>query len=498
MLQKNLQIITKYLYPALILIMSLALLYPRLAKLGYSEYIPDETTVMGPIKDGDLSMDFLLMQRKGPMQFLTAGLVSLTGVSVYNELFYRIPFFVASILGLYFFFKFLNNMEGRFVAVTATLFLGLNGMLIAFGRIVQYQSLNFLFSFAGLYFLSLLGSDQHRVRNSILGSLFLCLSVLSHWDMVFVLPVAIFLIFKHIFLSGLRKKQKNALVGALFLPFVVVFLPFFINYCGVGLSDAGNIDYFNSRLGLTEFSMEALVHKIEGYIERAELYNPFVYLYAIGILSFVGLVGSKRSYPYFYWFLYTFLIFMIFISKPGTHIYNLFYPLSVLAALGSNYIFQLFKGFFSKAVLVLLFFLFGFFLYQAQVLFVDTTKEYPWVQEEIFGYKTNSYNAKSLPNNIIGFPIYRGWEKAAEFLNAENVRNGSDIPYITNEVTSISGFYLDLKKGTGSEYYAIGVKRPLSFTTDYTFPTVKNKKTIEKIEVNGENVMRIYKVTVND
>lgn len=495
MLQKNLGIISKYSQLLLFLSVFLVFALLRFVNLGYSEYIPDETTVMTPVKDSTINADFLLMQRKGPAQFLVARFVGLLGFSVFDEFAYRVPFFIASVLGLLFFYKFLKNLEGQFVALVATLFLGLNGLMVAFGRVVQYQSLNLLFSFGGLYFLSLLKNPERRIRNSLLGSLFLCFSLLSHWDFVFVLAPAAVLVFKYVVFGGLRKKSKYSSIGALSLPVIVVLLPFIINYANNALVDSSNLGYFQSRICLTEFSVERIMRKFSNYTEKIELYNPFIYLYSLGVLAFAGLVGSKRSFPYFYWFLLTLGIFLLFVEKPGTHVYNLLYPLSILAAFGAQYFYQLFKGFLSKAVVVTLAALFLFFAYQNYLLFVDVKVDYPWTQEIILGRKTKEYSSKVLPNNIIGFPIYRGWEEAAEFLSAENAREGRSLPYVTNEESSISGFYLDLKYGRGSEYYAIGVKRPLTFVYDYTFPSIKNKKTVKRIEANGENMMRIYRVT---
>ncbi|KKS31205.1 hypothetical protein A2380_03230 [candidate division WWE3 bacterium RIFOXYB1_FULL_43_24] len=498
MFEKNLAVVFKYANTAMLIAVFTLFVLLRLINLGYSEYIPDETTVMTPIKNGEISKDFLLAQRKGPMQFLAVWVVNIFNISVFDEFTYRVPFFFASVLGLLFFYKFIKNMEGQFVAVVATLFLGLNGMLIAFGRVVQYQSLNLLFSSAGLYFLSLLKNEEHRIRNSILGSLFLTLSAMSHWDAIFVIPPALFLICKYVLFAPLRGRQKRSIIGALSLPVLVIFMPFFINYSSVALSEPENISYFKTRVGRAEVSLENIMYNLKEYISKIELYNPFMYLYALGTLAFAGLVGSKRAYSYFYWFLLSLATFIFFVVKPGTHIYNIFYPLVILAAFGAQYFYQLFKGLLSKTVVVLLIVLFSFFGYQGYLLFADPSVDYPWSQEDILGYKTRPYSQRSLPNNIIGFPIYRGWEEAAEFLTGENARNGSDLPYITNEESSIGGFYLPLRYGRENEYYAIGVKRPLSFVNDYTFPSIKNKKTVKRIEVYGENTMRIYRVTVNE
>ena len=499
MFQKNLTVVFKYANIAMFTAVFLSFVLLRLINLGYSEYIPDETTVMTPVKNSEINTWFLLAQRKGPVQFLVARVVNIFNISVFDEFSYRFPFFLASVFGLFFFYKFAKNMEGQFVAVVATLFLGLNGMLIAFGRVVQYQSLNLLFSSAGLYFLSLLKDEEHRIRNSILGSLCLTLSIMSHWDMVFVLPPALFLIFKYVLFSpSIRGRQKRSIIGALSLPVLVLFMPFFINYSGVALSDAANIGYFKTRIGQAEVSPENIMRNLKEYVTKVELYNPFVYLYALGALAFAGLIGSKRAYSYFYWFLLSLSAFIFFVIKPGTHVYNLFYPAVILAALGAQYFYQLFKGLLSKAVVVALVALFSFFAYQGYLLFAEPAVDYPWSQEVILGHKTRPYSQQSLPNNIIGFPIYRGWKEAAEFLVGENARNGSDLPYVTNEESSIGGFYLPLRYGKEGEYYAIGVKRPLSFVNDYTFPSIKNKKTVKRIEVYGENTMRIYKASVNE
>lgn len=498
MFQKNLSVVFKYAYVVMLTAVFLSFVLLRLVNLGYSEYIPDETTVMTPVKNSEVNTAFLLAQRKGPMQFLVAEIGTIFNISVFDEFTYRVPFFLASVFGLFFFYKFIKNMEGQFVAVVATLFLGLNGMLIAFGRVVQYQSLNLLFSSAGLYFLSLLKDEEHRIRNSILGSLFLCLSIMSHWDMIFVLPPALFLICKYVLFAPLRGRQKKSIMGALSLPVLVIFMPFFINYSGIALSDAGTVGYFKTRVGYAEVSLENIMRNLKEYVLKVKLYNPFVYSYTLGALAFAGLIGSKRAYSYFYWFLLSLAVFVFIIIKPGTHVYNLFYPLVVLAAFGAQYFYQLFKGLLSAAVVIALIALFSFFAYQGYLLFADPSVDYPWSQEVILGRKTKPYSQQSLPNNIIGFPIYRGWEEAAEFLAGENARNGSDLPYVTNEESSIGGFYLPLRYGREAEYYAIGVKRPLSFVNDYTFPLIKNKKTVKRIEVYGENTMRIYKASVNE
>jgi len=119
----------------------------RFYNLGFSEYIPDETTVVTPVKEHQsISREFLESQRKGPIQFLVAGTVSLFNVPIENEFIYRVPFALASIFGLLFaYLAVLEISNNKAVATVAVLLLGINGFLVAFGRIVQYQSFNLLF-----------------------------------------------------------------------------------------------------------------------------------------------------------------------------------------------------------------------------------------------------------------------------------------------------------------------------------------------------------------
>ncbi|GAI93702.1 unnamed protein product, partial [marine sediment metagenome] len=67
--------------------------------------------------------------------------------------------------------------------------------------------------------------------------------------------------------------------------------------------------------------------------------------------------------------------------------------------------------------------------------------------------------------------------------------------YITNENKGISGFYMESTYDDSSGYYAIGIKRPLSFVTDYKFSQIHSKKTVHTIRNEfGDAIVRIYRV----
>ena len=459
----------------------------RFINLGYSEYIPDETTVMQPLKSfGGFSWDFFLSQKKGPMQFVLVLLPYLFSKNLYNEFVFRIPFALANILALVFFYLFVKNESKNFwAAFFATLFLGVNGFIVAFGRIVQYQSLNMLFSFAALYFFTdpdLFKKDQ-KLKNSLIGTLFLVLSLLSHWDVLFVFPVAFYL-----FLKNFRNKKLILYNMVLALILAGAFLvPYFLRYS----TSSPNHAYLVSRVGVVpEIPIK---NKVLMYWEKFELYNPFFTIWGILFFAFFAAFTLAYSWIYFVWFLYTLIVFLMFFKNPGTHIYNLFIPISALMGFGSSFIISKFKKFFIGIPLILFTFFLGLLFCQSYTLFVDYRVGYPWETETIFGYKTKFYTSKSLPNNIIGFPIRRNWVEISRFINEYNLENNTELKYITNEVTSISNFYLDVDPGDAYvPYFAIGVKTPYSFVKDYKLSNIRGKHTLKVIDYKGATVARIY------
>ncbi|NQU84067.1 MAG: glycosyl transferase family 39, partial [Parcubacteria group bacterium] len=125
----------------LVVVLVLSLGFLRFYNLSHSEYIPDETTVITPLKNaGELfSSKFLLNQRKGPLQFVVAYISFLFNKDIFNEGIFRIPFALASSLSALFFYLFVKNLSGRkLVGFVAMFLLFVNGLLVGLGRIVQY------------------------------------------------------------------------------------------------------------------------------------------------------------------------------------------------------------------------------------------------------------------------------------------------------------------------------------------------------------------------
>jgi hypothetical protein len=474
----------------------------RFYNLGFSEYIPDETTVLTAVKNQQIfSGDFLQSQRKGPVQFLAAGLVNLIGVSPTNELVYRLPFAVASIAGLYFAYLTILEISGKkSIAMFSVLFLGINGFLIAFGRIVQYQSFNILFSFAGLYFYTkALRPDlnnKSKLINTFAGLLYLFLSLASHWDVVFFLPIVLLTLSKFIINNSDRSlRVKYLLVHVMVL--VLLVAPFVTVYLKTFLASSGHQSYFSGRLGYVSLDSQVITSKLNEFLFRNQLYQPLYFIEFITVFAAIGLIYFKKSWPVIVWLLISIFTFILFVKKPGTHIYNIYIPLTILAGYGFGLTTLLFRKYFIVIPTLVVTLSVGFFTYQSYLLFLDPSVEYPWNQETILQTKTRKYDQISLSNNIIGFPLNRHWEEINSVI-LEDISNLGGTPdqysYITNEVKSISAFYMDIPYGSSNRMYAIGIKKPFSFEQDYSFPQFHGRKTIAKIEYKGSMLARIYRI----
>lgn len=475
----------------LVVLLLLFLGFLRFYNLSFSEYIPDETTVVTPIKENTVfTNSFFLDQRKGPMQFLVAYMpCSFGGNNVYNEGLYRILFAFAGSLSFLFFYLFIRNISGRkLIAFLSTFLLGVCGFTVGLGRIVQYQSLNMLFSFTALYFYSLLlVKDENYIGNSLLGTVFCSLSTLSHWDAVFYYPI-IFWIFGKFLVneSVLRDIRVKVLISNILLSMLIL-APFIIPY--IRHMSENNLEYFSTRVGLGGEN-NTLVEKLVGYKFKVELYNPFLYLWFILGTSILSIFKLKKIKSILFWFLLNLSIFLIFVRHEGTHLYNLLIPLSILSGFGLVFLFDLFKKWWKVLVVVPIVLVLAFLYYQSFLVFADVRKEYPFEREIILGKETKRYTHEDLTNNVIGFPIRRGWVEIGNYLESLNYPR-----YITNENSSISNFYVGGNYGEGEgTYYIIGVKDPLSFVKDYSFSQIGKKHTVKEIKVNGGTTAKIYLV----
>jgi hypothetical protein len=190
--------------PIPLFVILLISLFLRLANLDYSEFQGDEALVMISAAEAlEGHEDALLLRSKGPAEvLLPIALWRLTGVV--TELAARLPFTLAALLAIVTIYLIGQTIGGERLGWLAAGFFALNGFMVAFGRIVQYQALVIWFS--ALAFCLLLQWRQTRQnRFAFLGGLSLGVGLLAHYDAILVLPAIIWL-FIPPELAGFRPK----------------------------------------------------------------------------------------------------------------------------------------------------------------------------------------------------------------------------------------------------------------------------------------------------
>ena len=167
----------------------------RLPNLGYAEFQGDEARAAlraaAVIQGYD---DILLVHRKGPTEILLpTGVYVLTGRL--TEASARLPFAIANVAGLFAVFLLGWRLFGPIAGWSAAMFLALDGYLIAFARILQYQSVVFLTSVTAVLVLTRLTRQPVALtRYLTLASWLLVTGLFSHYEAALAfIPIAILL-----------------------------------------------------------------------------------------------------------------------------------------------------------------------------------------------------------------------------------------------------------------------------------------------------------------
>ncbi len=436
-----------------LLLLIAGLLWLRLINLGYSDYQGDEIKALFLPVQGQSFVDFLLSQRKGPTQFIVTYLIGFLDPTYLNQFLVRLPFAIASVLGAIFFFYFVKIHFDRKIAIYATFFFSYNGIIVALSRITQYQSFVILFYTLALYLLTLaVRKKEWRIFGLYLGMICWGLSMLSHFDGIFIAPFMLYLLWQWSKLYPGRNNWMHIILSAGIIGFVLAafYIPLFM-----GASD-DTLAYWLNRLSGGE-------NLISSSVVTFNLYNPKFVFYLYSGLFFIYLAGAvvvflsrsekeapfalsnplwKRSLYVLLWFLFPFLYMETVVNVPGTHIYTYLTPLAILISIGFSLVERLLKqviGFkygriLSGAAIALIFL---FLFYQSHKLFVDHTREYPW-ESERFLFWTLQEPDRTFHLPIFGFPYYRQWQQIGEIVSRQDGVNS----YYTNEKDTISRFYI--------------------------------------------------------
>jgi 4-amino-4-deoxy-L-arabinose transferase-like glycosyltransferase len=509
-------LINRY-YGALTFLLIIAAIL-RLFNLGYSDYQGDEIKALFLPEQGQSIWDFLLTQRKGPLQFVVTWAVKLVDPSYDNQFLLRVPFALAGIISVYFFYKLVKEHFGNRISLYATLFFVTNGFLIAFSRIAQYQSLVIVFMLGALYFMTIAVTKKgYEVKGIVLGFLFWALSLLSHYDGIFIAPFAGYLIYRWWASSSLDPRKKVTIVGSSCLMFVAILALFYVPFM-LSLTDK-TLDYWEGRL------TGEVSGKISSSMYLFSVYQPIYVVHFYKILAVLGfllaavsfikreskakkilektsimIISNKKALLALIAWVVPPVVFMEkIVYIPGTHIYVYLIPLFIFLAFGIYFVENVMKGIVGKNIGRSVFIygviiLFSFICAQSYAVFVDNGVEYPWREEKFFLWTFPRPNA-IYHLSMFGFPYYRNWEGIRDYLKSSTLEP-TIAAYSTNERKALARYYINLEKSSNKAGIYIYIKNPQSFTNDIVEEKPKywvaNHAPEYTLSRNGEEIVRVY------
>jgi hypothetical protein len=403
--------------------------------LGFSDYQGDEGKAMYNPSISNIGQ-YLLEQRKGPLQFLTTYTYSLFDADYSNYFMARLPFALVSALSVLFFYKTAFLFFGRKAAFYSTMLFILNGLFIAFGRIVQYQAYVILFSILAVYFFSLMHfKEKWKVAGLYYGALFWALGLLAHYDAVFIFPIAAYLVgiwfinnknilfsLKHLFLASLL---PLLLCGIFYVPYVLNISSATSNYWTSRISGGGE----KISSSIYTFVLYNQYFALVGYIALTALFTFFI------VFNFNNKKLMLNIVAFLLWLFVPFVFMEIFVNVPGTHFYTYLMPLLMLMGAGIAFVSNIKKVNLILVPLVLLFFtLHGVVQH---LVYIDNTKTYPWENENlgpiVFERPSRDYHL-----SLFGFPYNAYWKYTSNFLIQQPIRD----TFASNERDTITDIYI--------------------------------------------------------
>lgn len=473
------------LYGALLLIPLLL----RFWNLGYAQFQGDEGAAVSRAARIIVGEDpQIFLHKKGPGELLVV-IATWAFTGHMTEWFARLPFAWANLVGLLSVFAIGRKLAGRWVGLAAVLLLMLEGYLLGFSRIVQYQSLVFMLVAAAVVAL-LQFRQRHQPFLIYTAAVFLATGTLAHYDAVLVFPAVVFLLATYLWNNrdqALKQAGHFAAAGAVAIVILALFYyPFFTSSAAGGTSE-----YLLSRLG----NGETLFNHLPDTLNRTLIYDSvytlalvgfglacwvlwawsrqwgwlatmaavllaaFAFTYAdlefwqsgkaipLGLL----LVGSlfmpnvsAEEKGIFLWFAFPAFFYLYLVALPLTHIYSAIPGLFLVAALGLKHLTQGVANSPNRYLASLRFGVMGLVaagwglgLMYAWTLFVVNQPEYLREYDQlpaVIGHPKFEVPQEGK----FGFPYQAGWQ-AVNYLFVTGELNGS---YDTNEETDITNYYM--------------------------------------------------------
>ncbi len=465
-----------YLSPlAVIAVVAAAL---RLINIGYSDYQGDEIKALFRPAEGQNVWEFLLTQRKGPLQFLATYLIKFINPDYLSEAVTRLPFALAGVLAVIIFYKLVETHFNKKIAFFTAFFVATNGFFVALSRIAQYQSFVILFAVLTLYLFTLAATtNKWRYLGLYLGFISWGFSILSHYDGVYIAPFAAYLLYlwlKHPEskfkvlkpfasiknLLSTKHTEQNAKKWHIYTSaaiFVAILLAFYIPF--ILHLDIKTLDYWQNRIsgGHGKISSSYYLFQVYNPIYTVHVYTILGFLGAFYIASYelVRKVSKIRNLKVmeikefralstldfngyftpatfvFLWFAVPFVFLEIMINIPGTHIFNYLIPATVIMAFGIEFIEKLTKMLLAKVwaqfklpygkvagraiVSAGIAVIFIFIFLQSYFVYVDHKVEYPWTSEKFLVWEFHR-PAAIFHLSMFGYPYYRDWEGISKFV----------------------------------------------------------------------------------
>jgi len=276
----------------------------RLGNLGYSEYVGDEAEVVYRARQVILGdQEELFLQRKGPPQIMMTAAFAL-GTNGFNELALRFPFAWASLLAVWAVYQLGKSVWNERIGLSAAAILAIDGIVVGFSRLVQYQGLVLLTLIMIIYCLHRMiveanGSDSSISADPSSSAKYLALSfiltalaLLTHYETALIgLPMAMIL-----YQQLARRHEPGSpflgvnlkvlvLSGAIALVILLIFyVPFTLH---PHFSDTvGNYGY--RRIGIGKGGP---FNNIDRYVASSIFYNS---LYYVAITALLWIWGTAK------------------------------------------------------------------------------------------------------------------------------------------------------------------------------------------------------------
>lgn len=410
----------EFLLIGLLILLSAILRFPQ---LGYSHFYGDETKTLY-IDKTQVASDFLLSQRKGPMQFIVVWFMEkVTGG--HSEFWVRLPFAFAGVLSVLALYLLTRKLFGKRAAVISSFLYTASGFSVAFSRIAQYQSFLVLLGLLSVYFF-IKGFENKKYF--LISSLLFAISFLFHYDTVFYLvPI---LILSYLYAGKDRSHLKTILINFI-LPAVFVCAVFYIPYFING-------HFYNETFGYLTRRFSGKDYLPNNSFYTFLVYNPtFLALvpFLFSLLYFIFGKGKFYRLMFLAWFAVPFIVFQVLFKNPGTHILNYFLPFYIVSGAGFTVIFDKLKTrtFYAFPVLAFIY----LFLLSAYIYIPFFSSGYPWISDK-FPLSNLSQANKSFNLFLYGFPYNRGWDQMRiYFLSQKGVRG-----LYTNDNETMAHYYL--------------------------------------------------------